>query len=424
MKFIRNKFFRIMVLMLLVTCGIGVSAGTYLYSTLGVMTTTTKAETTDVSSSEEASEAVAVPITEPVNILIMGTDFGTFGATSCNEKRTDTMMLAHYEPKLKKMFVVSIPRDTKVKLNGKDSKINDANIVGGSKLAVDTVQKLLGVTINYYVEINYEGFNKVIDAVGGVTVTVPHTMIYDDDSQNLHINFTKGETVELDGKRAEEFFRWRKNNDNIKADGDGSDLGRIENQKVLLKAVIDKISNLTSVTKIPALINTAASCVTTNMTPDDILKYGLNFAKLGNSNIIFETLNGETPPYKPGETSYFIYKSSMNKDILASLNGEMYLDRENLKVDIINGSGTQGLATKYENKLINNSGYTSDNIQTDISQEAIENTQLIVYGLDKSYEEILKKDFGLDKIEFSEENKDKFDIILKIGKDYYNYINK
>lgn len=411
MKFKFGKLFRIILVFFVVISGIGISAGTYLYSTLGVMTI--KAEV----SPETTPEAVEVPITDPVNILLLGTDYGTFGATSESEKRTDTMMLAHYEPKLKKMFVVSIPRDTKVKMYGKYQKINDANLLGGAKLAVETVQNLLNVNINYYVEVNYEGFNKIIDAVGGVTVTVPHTMKYDDDSQNLHINFTKGETVELNGARAEEFFRWRKNNDGVKADGDGSDLGRIENQRVLLKAVIDKVSSFSSVTKIPALINTASSCITTNMSADDILKYGLNFAKLGNSNITFETLKGDTPPYKAGEPSYFVYVPSMNKEILASLNGEIYLDRNNIKIDVINATGEANVATKFKNELVNKE-YSGSNIETDISETSTENTKLVVYGLDKKYEDVLKKDFGIDKVEFSEENKGKFDIVFTIGKNY------
>lgn len=412
MKFKGSRILRIILLIFTVALGIGISAGTYLYSTLGVMTT--KAET----SSETTPEAIEVPVTEPVNILLLGTDFGSLGATNDNDKRTDTMMLAHYEPSLKKMFVVSIPRDTKVRINGKDNKINDANLLGGAKLAVQTVENLLNVDINYYVEVNYQGFNKIVDAIGGVTVTVPHTMIYDDYVQNLHINFKKGEIVELDGKKAEEFFRWRKNNEGVKSDGDDSDLGRIENQRVLLKAIIDKVSNFSSVTKIPALINTAASCITTNMSPDDILKYGLNFAKLGNSNIIFETIKGDTPPYKPGELSYFVYVPSMNKEILASLNGEIYLDKESLQVDVVNGTGQSGVATNFRNRLVNKYNYISNNVETDVSEQPIENTKLVVYGLDKKYEATLKEDFGLDKIEFSEENKGKFDIVLTIGKDY------
>ncbi|MHC1683501.1 MAG: LCP family protein [Clostridiaceae bacterium] len=412
MRFKGSKILRNFLVAFLVICGVGVSAGTYVYSTLGVMNI--QAE----ENPETTAQAVEVPITEPMNILLLGTDFGTFGAQNEGEKRTDTIMVAHYDPKLKKMFVVSIPRDTKVKINGKYTKINDANTLGGTKLAVETVEDLLDIDINYYVEVNYQGFNKIIDAMGGVTLTVPQTMIYDDASQDLHINFKKGETVELDGKRAEEFFRWRKNNDGIKSDGDGSDLGRIENQRVLLKAMIDKVSNFNSISKIPSLINTATSCVTTNMTPNDILKYGVPFAKLGNSNIEFETVKGTTPAYKPGEPSYFVYEPSMNKEILAALNGEVYLDKENLTVDIINATGDAGVATKYKNRLVNKYNYKSGNITTDLLETPVETTTLIVYGLDKKYEEVLKKDFGVDKIEFSSENKDKFDMILTVGKDY------
>jgi anionic cell wall polymer biosynthesis LytR-Cps2A-Psr (LCP) family protein len=68
---------------------------------------------------------------------------------------------------------------------------------------------------------------------------ISSNMNYDDDSQNLHIHFEKGETVHLDGEKAEEFFRWRKNNNGTGlAEGD---LGRIENQHMFIEKVIDKL---------------------------------------------------------------------------------------------------------------------------------------------------------------------------------------
>jgi LCP family protein required for cell wall assembly len=161
---------------------------------------------------------------EPLNILLLGVDVGTVGSDN-SPKRSDTMMVFHYDPKTSEMVMVSIPRDTKVTINGSSEKINAANAIGGTELAIKSVEKLLGIDINYYVEINYEGFRKFIDAIGGIDTVIPFDMNYDDDFQDLHIHFKKGQKVHLDGQKAEEFVRWRKNNDGTGyAEGD---LGRI-----------------------------------------------------------------------------------------------------------------------------------------------------------------------------------------------------
>lgn len=141
------------------------------------------------------------------NILVMGVDIGTAGSTNANDpKRTDTMILAHYNANDKKVSLVSIPRDTLININGSNQKINAAHAIGGVDSAVAAVEKLLGVKIDYYGKINYKGFDKLIDAIGGVDIDITRKMDYDDPSQDLSIHFEKG-PVHLDGKKAEEFFR-------------------------------------------------------------------------------------------------------------------------------------------------------------------------------------------------------------------------
>ena len=180
--------------------------------------------------------------------------------------------------KIKKLVWFLFQEILLIKINGKNQKINAAHAIGGVTYAVDAVEKLLGIRIDYYGKIDYEGFRKVIDAIGGVDMDITRTMDYDDPSQDLSIHFKKGTTVHLDGKKAEEFFRWRKNNDGAGlADGD---LGRIENQHMFISKIMEKIKSPSIVIKIPSILSAIQNSVETNMDANDILKYGYIFATI------------------------------------------------------------------------------------------------------------------------------------------------
>ncbi|NFQ40103.1 LytR family transcriptional regulator, partial [Clostridium botulinum] len=198
-------------------------------------------------------EPTKVSTNKPVNILLLGTDIGDPSQPNNNAiKRTDTIMVLNYNPKEKKLQVVSIPRDTLIDVNGKNLKINSAYAIGGEKRVKSEVEKLLNISINYIAKIDYNAFREFIDAIGGIKMQIERNMIYDDEGQNLHINFKKGEVVKLDGKKAEEFFRWRKNND-----GSGfanGDLDRIENQQKFISKVVDKCTSPMIIFKIPSII--------------------------------------------------------------------------------------------------------------------------------------------------------------------------
>ena len=175
---------------------------------------------------------------QPVNILLLGMDIGDPNQVDNQSiKRTDTIMVVNYNPSTDQIKVVSVPRDTLITNNGKNLKINAAYAVGGYPKIKTEVENLLGININYMVKIDYNAFVELIDALGGVTMEIDQNMIYDDEGQNLHINFKAGETVKMDGQKAQEFFRWRKNND-----GSGlanGDLDRIKNQQKFISKVVD-----------------------------------------------------------------------------------------------------------------------------------------------------------------------------------------
>ena len=221
------------IVILIVLCGI------YLFSFISSL------------NNNNVISGVKPKVNETVNILLLGMDIGDVeNASNTSARRTDTMMLLNYNPRTDNIKIVSIPRDTLIEVkNAHDGngnyipywKINAAYALGGEQEVIEQVESLLDITVNYLVEIDYAAFRNLIDAVGGVEMYIDRDMYYDDDAQDLHIHFNKGETVLLDGQKAEEFFRWRKNNDGTGlADGD---LGRIKNQQKFISALIEKCTN-------------------------------------------------------------------------------------------------------------------------------------------------------------------------------------
>ncbi len=145
---------------------------------------------------------------ETVNILLLGMDIGdSENISNTSARRTDTMILLNYNQRTDNIKVVSIPRDTLIEVeNAHDGegnyipywKINAAYALGGEEEVIEQVEGLLDITVNYLIEIDYAAFRNLIDAVGGVEMFIERDMYYDDDAQDLHINFNKGETVLLD----------------------------------------------------------------------------------------------------------------------------------------------------------------------------------------------------------------------------------
>ena len=346
------------------------------------------------------------------NILVMGVDIGTPGSTSAKDpKRTDTMILAHYNAESKKVNLVSIPRDMLISINGKSQKINAAHAIGGVNYAVNAVEKLLGVKIDYYGKINYEGFRQVIDAIGGLDMDITRKMDYDDPSQNLSIHFEKGKKVHLDGKKAEEFFRWRKNNDGTGfAEGD---LGRIENQHVFIGKVMEKIKSPIIIFKIPSILKAVKSNVETNMDANEIFKYGYIFATIGNDNLTMDTVKGKVK-YIGGQ-SYVVYDEAQNQQIISKINGSKVqnIDKSKLKIKVINGTQKTGLAKDFS-KYLTEKGYSKAVVGTG---KATSKSKISVYKENKDMEADLKKDFKIDNIEFLSSGQENFDIIVTLGED-------
>lgn len=221
-------------------------------------------------------------IDRPVNILVMGIDLpldlpedAAANQDNVFAGRSDTMMLVRIDPERNTANVLSIPRDTQVELPEQGTeKINYANVVGGSKLAAQVVsQNLNGVPIDRYVRVSTGAFRELIDLIGGVRVYVPEDMKYDDQTQRLHIDLKKGWQT-LDGKQAEQFARFRN-------DGNG-DIGRVQRQQQLIRALREKLTNPAVIAKLPQAIELFQRYIDTNLSSEEMLSlasFGLNLQK-------------------------------------------------------------------------------------------------------------------------------------------------
>lgn len=227
------------------------------------------------------------------NVLLLGME----GA------RTDTIMVASFDPDLKKVDLISIPRDTyyprKDNHSADKKKINavyyDENVTG----CEDAVSNLLlGMPIDYYVKVKYNGVEKVVDSLGGVPVYVPMNMKYDDpyDKPPLHINIKKGKQTLL-GKQAIQFLRFRKNNDGTGyPDGD---IGRISTQQDFMKAAFKK----TLSHRLPVVANTVAKYVTTDIPFTEIASMAASAVGMSTDDLSTHSLPGE-PVYSEGLSFY------------------------------------------------------------------------------------------------------------------------
>ncbi|MGW2517163.1 LCP family protein [Streptomyces sp. NPDC001617] len=243
-----------------------------------------------VTTPSASASASASPLpTGSLNILVLGSDSRSgkanqaLGGGSSSGARSDTAMVVHIDAGRKKATIVSIPRDTLVtrpscplKSGGStavayNSMFNSAYSVGGPVCAVKTVESITGVRMDHYLEIDFSGFAKLVNALGGVTVTTTE----DIDDNDSHLHLTAG-THHLNGKQALALARTRH------GIGDGSDLGRIGLQQKLVKALLEQIAS-TSLLTSPAKLYEVADAVTGSLTTDTGLDSLSELVELGES---------------------------------------------------------------------------------------------------------------------------------------------
>lgn len=235
---------------------------------------------------------------QPINVLVLGSDDGNNVQTVADDlkdgtwtrgaHRSDTMILLHIPANRQSAQIISIPRDSWVKVPGFPgdingyAKINAAFSWGGPKLAVTTVQNFTGLHIDHVAMIDWNGFKGLTDALGGVRVYIPQT--FTDDTQ--HVTWTKGWQT-LDGDKALQYVRTRHGLAN-------GDFGRIQRQQNFLRTIMDSLlstSTFTNPIKLAHVVNTLSDFieVDSTWTSGDIRSLALSLRGLHSSSVQFTT---------------------------------------------------------------------------------------------------------------------------------------
>ncbi|MFA5523927.1 MAG: LCP family protein [Tissierellales bacterium] len=246
-----------------------------------------------------------------ITFLLLGVD--SKDASKAKGQRTDTMMLCRYDDTTGKVSILSIPRDTMASIRGRKNKekINHAHAYGGPELSVSAVKELLGISLDYYVRVDYKIVEDLVELIDGVEIDVPMDMKYSDPYADppLEINLKKGIQV-LNGDESLQFLRFRKGYAN-------QDLGRIEAQHQFMGSAIKKVLNPKNILRIPKFINTYFENVDTNIPLDTIAKFALKARKVDSENISMATLPGE--PKNISKIWYYIHNKEKTNEIINNM---------------------------------------------------------------------------------------------------------
>lgn len=220
-----------------------------------------------------------------IQVMILGVD-----SRKDDVGRSDTMMVAALDTVKGKAALLSVPRDTRVSIEGHGyEKINHAYAYGGHTMSQKSVESLLGVAIDHYIIINTTAFERIIDAMGGVDIDVEKRMYYEDpwdDNGGLVIDLYPG-AQHMDGKKAIQYVRYR--------DGEG-DIGRIGRQQKFVKACLSKLISAEMLPKLPNFINEVSSAIKTDMSVPELLRFAKQMKEVHD--------NGLTAQMVPGQPAY------------------------------------------------------------------------------------------------------------------------
>jgi LCP family protein required for cell wall assembly len=369
---------------------------------------------------ELASEKPSAP-GEPFYMVLMGSDT----RPGQSQQRSDTLIVARVDPQNKKIAMISIPRDSRVAIPGKwTTKINAAAVYGGPALVIKTVKQLTGLPITHFVNLNFNGFRDVVDAIGGVWIDVPFD-IYDTQASAYGKEYAtvKKGYQKLDGRHALTFVRTR----HTMAD---SDYGRMRNQQAFIKALASQALSLSNVFNASAIVDAVASNLDTDLTPLQLADLVLQFKGMKPGDLDSATAPS-APKYMDG-VSYVIINDANFKAMIERMKKGQPLETKGssttptvtvkpaeVKLTVRNGAGVSGLG-KQCTDFFTSKGFTV--VETGNMNQYVYGRTLIVYQ--KGYE--TKANFVRETLGFGDvlpsAGMYTFDtpVMVVIGKDWKN----
>ena len=381
----------------------------------------------EVSSNKEAEwgDNFQYGLARPINILVMGIDRvldAPQNSAAIFDGRSDTILLVRFDPEDNSVRMLSVPRDTRIdNMDLSIPKVNQANQDGGAALAARVVSKTLNdVPIDRYVRVTSDAFTELVDLVGGVEVFVPHPMSYVDVTQKLEIDLQEGWQT-LNGEQAEQFVRYR--------DGNNGDVGRVQRQQALLKALRERVQSPAVMARIPQAVRLMQQYIDTNLSLEETLAlvgFGL---KLDRQDFKMVLLPGRFSRVGEYELSYWMLNRSERDRIM-----KRYFDQDpvvtpwrnansrhsgRVRIALQNATDQEGIVNRVASYLQNNQLdqlYEIYFLQD--SPQQLRQTEIIVQRGDLEAAALLKKALGLGIVEADSTGDITSDLTIRIGQDW------
>lgn len=397
---------------------------------------------------------------EPIQVLLMGV------STDNGGRLTDTIIIGTYDPKNQSASLLSIPRDTFVGKNPQTGTASDkinALYQKSPERTLEKVNELTGLDIKYYMVIDNQALIKLVDVIGGVEFDVPYVpggLVYDDPSQDLHINLKSGLQV-LNGDQAEQLLRYRHGNLDKKTgkylgtypeEYGGNDYGRMRTQREFMIETIKQTIQAKNILKIKDIIDIAYEYIETNLsiaTIKDYVPYAIN---INIDEIRSEVLPGGS--YGPTTTpSYPLWFFIADKEKTAKLIEDLYgaddemtdgdattgketsqnntttgstsneitsteiskKEASKIKIELVNGTGSENTLAKVK-KTLQNKGYdVKDATETTSTSKTVIINKTDV---DSKFTDNIKELLEVGNVSTNIVSSSKVDITIIIGKDY------
>ncbi|MBD0267434.1 MAG: LCP family protein [Cyanobacteria bacterium Co-bin8] len=360
-------------------------------------------------------------VTRPVNLLLMGIDEVPDVPKDSEEifsGRTDSLLLARIDPDSNATSLLSIPRDTRVRIPGYGTaKINHANVEGGPELVAQTLSSNLGsIAVDRYIRVSTGAFREIVDLVGGVEVYVPKRMEYEDRTQDLYIDLYPGWQT-LDGSQAEQFARFRQDQT--------GDIGRVQRQQILLKALRERLTSPAVIPKLPQIVRVLQRYIDTNLSVEEMLALA-NFAlSMQADDLHMVMLPGRFSEVSEYNASYWLADSDATAQIMqnffqvetvATLAGHGSLVPAELSIAVQNASDSPDMATKVARYLRKQGFYNVYVVSNWPNNES--RTQVIAQRGDLAGARTLAAVLGNGRVVSDSTGDLQSDITIRIGEDW------
>lgn len=371
-------------------------------------------------------------VSKPVNILLLGikTNLSDVKTSNGRERKktgydaevdsleglSDTMMLLRFDPQTQRTIIMGIPRDTKIERTKRGAeKINAVDSESGPAAAAKEVSKVLGgVAVDRYIRVNNLGVAKLVDELGGVTVTVPKDIKYQDDSQHFYVNLKAGKQ-HLDGMKLLGLLRYRH-------DANG-DLGRMQRQQMVFKALLEQSLNPMTITRIPQLFSVIQRQVDTNLTVEELLALAGFSMQNGKSKMQMLMMPGDYNGDGKHGTSYWLPNEKGIQNMMARYfdHGTISIEQtkvENLRINIQDTSYFPD-ATARLVKRLNKAGYQNVHLDTNLKlKEDLTTSQFIAQKGNPEVAEGISQLLGFGEVKVDSSGNLYSDVTIKLGRDW------